>query len=112
MRLVSANFRTFVFLSLTAAGWAQQPFVPTVTATPGSPSRTLFGTYRGVLVRSNDLGATWIPLYVTEPGLPQPPVQSLAIDASNPNIIYLATTIAAGAFWKSTDDGSTWSKAN
>ena len=113
MRLVSTNFRTAVLLlSLTSAGWAQQSFVPTVIKTPGYPSQVLFGAYRGALVSSNDLGAHWIPLYVTEPGLPQPPIQGFAIDANNPSTLYLATTIAAGAFWKSSDGGTTWVKAN
>src|SRR5580693_769940 len=113
MRLVSSNFHTAVLLlSLTSAGWAQQSFVPTVTKTPGYPSQVLFGSYHGVLVRSNDLGAHWIPLYVTQPGLPQPPIQGFAIDANNPSTVYLATTIAAGAFWKSSDGGPPWAKAN
>jgi hypothetical protein len=114
MRLVSANFRTTVLLSFAAVGWAQQTFVPTVIATPGSPSQVLFGTYNGFLIRSNDLGMTWLPIYVTQPGLPQPPIQGFAIDAtdSTGNTLYLATTIAAGAFWKSTDGGATWATAN
>ncbi len=112
MRLVSANFRIVVLLSFTAAGWAQQSFVPTVTNTPGSPSQLLLGTYHGFPVRSTDLGVSWTPIYLTQPGLLQPPVQGFAIDASNPNIVYLATTIAAGAFWKSTDGGATWAKSN
>ncbi len=112
MRLVSANIRIALLLSFAAAGWAQQSFVPTVISTPGSPSQVLFGTYHGVLVRSSDLGTTWVPIYVSQAGLPQPPVQGFAIDSNNPNILYLATTIAAGAFWKITDGGATWTKAN
>jgi uncharacterized protein (TIGR03437 family) len=51
-------------------------------------------------------------VYITEPGLPQPPIRGLQIDATDSNTLYLATTIAAGALWKSTDGGVTWAKSN
>lgn len=102
--------KTILFL-LAGAAWAQQPFVPSVTNTSGTPSKTLFGLYKGSLVRSNDLGATWTPIYVTEAGLPQPPVKGFEIDALDPATVYLATTASAGTFWKSGDSGATWSKA-
>jgi uncharacterized protein (TIGR03437 family) len=72
----------------------------------------LYAVYLGSLVKSSDLGATWTPLYVTEPGLPQPPVNGFEVDGNNPNTLYLATTTVAGTFWKSTDAGATWAKAN
>src|SRR5579871_4724856 len=83
--------------------WAQQSFVPQVIATPGSPSTILYGLYHGALLRSGDLGATWAPLYVTQPGLAQPPVVGLEINPLTSSTVYLATTLAKGAFWKSTD---------
>src|ERR1700734_4054675 len=102
----------FAFLLLAAVGWAQQAFVPTVIKTPGSPSQVLFGTYHGALLSSSNLGSTWLPVYVTEPGLPQPPINGFEIDSTQPNTLYLATTIAAGALWKSSDGGATWNKSN
>ncbi|HEX5431098.1 MAG TPA: hypothetical protein VFW83_03975, partial [Bryobacteraceae bacterium] len=101
-----------VVLSFASAAFAQQPFVPKVIATPGSPSRALYAVYNGALVRSSDLGSTWIPVYVTEPGLPQPPVKGFEIDLLNPDTLYLATTVADGSVWKSADGGATWAKAN
>jgi len=47
-----------------------------IAAAEGSPSQVLYGrSSTGAtfsLVRSADLGKTWIPLYVTEAGLQQP----------------------------------------
>jgi uncharacterized protein (TIGR03437 family) len=83
-----------------------------VLATPGSGSRILWGSYNGALIRSKDLGVTWTPIYITEPGLPQPPVLQFDIDVVDPNIVYLSTTLVAGGIWKSTDGGTTWVKAN
>jgi uncharacterized protein (TIGR03437 family) len=102
-----------VFTSFfTQSIWAQQQsFVPKVIATPGSPSTILFGVYGNALVRSANLGITWTPLYITQAGLPQPPVNGFAIDPLNPNTAYLATTAAAGLLWKSTDGGVTWAQA-
>jgi uncharacterized protein (TIGR03437 family) len=91
--------------------WAQQSFVPTVIATPGSPSTILFGVYGGALSRSADSGKTWTPIYITQAGLPQPPVNGFAVDPLNSSTVYLATTYAGGMFWKSTDTGQTWVQA-
>ena len=75
MKLVRANI-LLLFSALCL--WAQpQPFFPRVLATPGDPSQILYGVYNGALVQSTDLGHTWTPLYITEPGLPQPPVSAL-----------------------------------
>ncbi len=93
---------------LTPATWAQQSFAPVVIATPGAPSSILFAVYGNELVRSADLGTTWTPLYLTQAGLPQPPVKGFAVDPLNANNVYLATTAAAGTFWKSADGGVTW----
>lgn len=105
------KFLLFVSLLVASALCAQQPFAPAVIGTPGAPSTTLYGVYGGELVRSMDLGNTWAPLYVTQAGLPQPPIVGFAVDPTNPNTLYLATTLAAGAFWKSTDAGNTWAQA-
>ena len=103
----------FLLIPFTiAAAWAQQSFVPQVIATPGAPSTILYGLYHGNLVRSADLGSTWAPLYLTTPGLPQPPVQGFDFNPLSPSTLYLATSVAAGTFWKSTDGGATWAKSN
>ena len=105
----------FLFLSAVLGSFtvrAQQAFVPTVIATPGSPSNTLYGTYGGALVRSSDLGNTWVPLYVTQAGLPQPKIIGFAVDPSLAGTVYLATTMAGGTLWKSADGGNTWTQAN
>lgn len=107
-----SNFLAVCLLSAAPLIWAQQSFVPTVLATPGTPSTILYGVYGGELVRSQDLGKTWTPLYVTQAGLPQPPIGTFAMDPSNPSTLYLATTIAAGAIWKSSDGGNTWAQAS
>jgi uncharacterized protein (TIGR03437 family) len=105
-------FQAACLLSLTSAMWAQQSFVPTVIATPGSPSSILMGMYGGALSRSVNLGQTWTPLYLTQAGLPQPPVNGFAVDPLNSSTMYLATTFAGGMFWKSTDSGQTWVQAS
>jgi uncharacterized protein (TIGR03437 family) len=103
----------FLTCALATVAWAQQQsFAPLVVATPGAPSQVLFGTYGNTVVRSADMGTTWTPLYITQAGLPQPPVNGFAVDPQNPNNVYLATTIAAGTFWKSTDGGQTWTQAS
>jgi uncharacterized protein (TIGR03437 family) len=94
-----------------AAALAQQSFIPNVLATVGTPSKLLYGSYHGVLLRSIDNGSTWTPMYVTEPGLPQPPILKFQVDSSNSNILYLGTTQAAGGFWRSNDSGITWVQA-
>src|SRR5712691_5863106 len=87
---------------------AQQPFVPNIIAFPGLPNQAVYGVYKGFLVRSTDYAATWVPAYVTEGGLPQPPVKGFAVDPVQESTLYLATTLAAGGFLKSTDAGVTW----
>jgi uncharacterized protein (TIGR03437 family) len=71
----------------------------------------LYGSYNGALVLSSNGGNAWIPMFVTAAGLPQPPVTGLIIDP-NTGALYLATTTAAGAMWRSLDGGNTWTNAN
>src|SRR6516225_2709687 len=110
--------RSTIFLSLTSSLLltqtlrAQQPFAPTVLASSGGTSSVLWGSYNSALVRSTDRGLTWLPIYVTAAGLPQPPVLTFDIDSGDPNIVYLGTTLAAGGVWKSSDGGTTWVSAN
>lgn len=91
---------------------AQQPFAPSVLASSGGKSTILWGSYNGNLVRSLDLGVTWLPIYITTAGLPQPPVLTFDIDSGNPNMVYVGTTLAAGGVWKSIDGGATWTPGN
>jgi uncharacterized protein (TIGR03437 family) len=108
MRLV----RAILFLLTGVCLWAQpQPILPQVLATPGDPNPVLYGVYNGSLIVSPDRGRTWTPMYVTEPGLPQPPALAFAIDALDHDVLYLATTQAAGTFWRSADRGATWRRA-
>jgi uncharacterized protein (TIGR03437 family) len=106
------TFPAVCLFFLTSTIWAQQSFVPLVIATPGYPSPTLFGVYGGDLVLSANSGTTWTPIYITQAGLPQPPVNGFAVDPLNTDNVYLATTIAAGTFWKSADGGNTWLQAS
>ena len=99
-------------LLLTQSLRAQQPFAPTVLASSGGTSSVLWGSYNSALVRSTNRGLTWLPIYVTAAGLPQPPVLTFDIDSGDPNIVYLGTTLAAGGVWKSSDGGTTWVSAN
>ena len=77
-------------------------------ASSGGNSKILWGSYHSALVKSTDLGVTWLPIYITQAGLPQPPVLQFDIDSGDPNIVYLGTTLAAGGMWKSADGGATW----
>lgn len=99
-------------LLLTTSLWAQQPFAPSVLAASGGKSTILWGSYHNNLVRSLDLGVTWLPVYITTPGLPQPPVLTFDIDSSDPSIVYVGTTLAAGGMWKSVDGGNSWGPGN
>ncbi len=81
-------------------------------ASSGGNSKILWGSYHSALVKSTDLGVTWLPIYVTQAGLPQPPVLQFEIDSGDPNIVYLGTTLAAGGMWKSVDGGVTWTPGN
>src|SRR6185295_3620466 len=105
-------FRRSVLFSLTLAALGQQSFSPVIRATPGA-SPILYGTYGSAIVRSDDQGATWRPLYITEAGLPQPPRYAMDVDAnSDTGVFYITPTFETGPVWKSTDSGATWTLAN
>ena len=106
-----------IFKSLDAgATWNQ------VTGTPPNllllgldPQGTLFGGIRptGGLFKSSDGGTTWQPLGV---GIPiATALESLAIDPSNANTLYIAgRPMLSGPFnttaFKSTNGGASWSQ--
>lgn len=67
-------------------------------------SGTVIAATKYGLLRSEDFGATWSPIkLVTAPG--QVNIQAVGMDASNPDVLYYATT---ATFYKSADGGATW----
>jgi uncharacterized protein (TIGR03437 family) len=108
------GFITFALWLWAAAGAMAQVTInlsPSLVRTPGTPSQVLYGVANGVF-RSTDGGASWTAVYLTEPGRPQPLVNSLVIDSRNPAVLYASTPVESGAVWKSTDSGTTWTRAN
>ncbi|HLX43438.1 MAG TPA: hypothetical protein VKR43_08385 [Bryobacteraceae bacterium] len=101
--------RLIIFILSATAAWSQQSFLPAVIA--AAPNGTLYASHNGALLLSTNGGSTWIPMFVTAPGLPQPPVKGLIIDPAS-GTLYLATTTAAGAMWRSQDGGTTWTNTN
>ncbi len=113
MNLSSMRLLSLVLLVATL-GFSQQSFQPLVLATPGTPSRVLWGLTSGTnssLIRSDDLGSTWVPVYIAEAGMPQPAVNFFAIDRNSDSTLFLSTTADAGGFLKSVDNGKTWRSA-
>jgi uncharacterized protein (TIGR03437 family) len=93
--------------------------VPALALDPGyngTTNRTVYaGAAQGGVWRSTDNGANWIPLTDGQPSLA---VGSLAIDPTNPNVIYVGTgegNRSADTYYglgvlKSTDGGATWAQ--
>ncbi len=91
--------------------------IPAIALDPGyngTTNQTVYvGAAQGGLWRSTDNGANWIPLTDSQPSLA---VGSLAIDPTNPNVIYVGTgegnrsadTYYGLGILKSTDGGATW----
>jgi photosystem II stability/assembly factor-like uncharacterized protein len=91
--------------------------VSTVVFDPGyngSTNQTVYlGAAQGGVWRSRDNGATWTPLTDDQPSLA---MGAIAIDPTNPNIIYAGTGEAhfsgdsyyGAGLLKSTDGGATW----
>jgi uncharacterized protein (TIGR03437 family) len=82
----------------------------------GIGNRTVYaGAAQGGLWRSRDNGATWTPLIDDQPSLA---IGSLAIDPSNPNVIYVGTgegnnsgdSYYGAGLLKSVDGGATWAQ--
>ncbi|MGH9753973.1 MAG: WD40/YVTN/BNR-like repeat-containing protein, partial [Blastocatellia bacterium] len=93
--------------------------VSTIALDPGyngSSNQTVYlGAAQGGVWRSRDNGATWTPLTDDQPSLA---MGAIAIDPTNPNIIYAGTGEAhlsgdsyyGAGLLKSTDGGATWAQ--
>lgn len=86
-----------------------------ITPHPSNDDIVYVGTPSGGIWKSVDGGLTYAPL---SDELPQIGVSSIAIDYTNPNIIYIATgdddagdSYSVG-IWKSTDAGATWNQTD
>lgn len=93
--------------------------VSTIVLDPGyngASNQTVYlGAAQGGVWRSRDNGATWTPLTDNQPSLA---MGAIAIDPTNPNIIYAGTgeghraddTYYGAGLLKSTDGGATWTQ--
>ncbi|WP_298318538.1 T9SS type A sorting domain-containing protein [uncultured Aquimarina sp.] len=85
--------------------------VNTIIVDPVDPNKYYAGTPAGGIWKSEDAGASWVPL---SDELPQIGVSAIAIDPVDTNIVYIGTgdddandTVSVGLL-KSTDGGQTW----
>src|SRR5437870_11023320 len=84
-----------------------------VAGVPGDPTVYYFGGVAGGVWKSTDAGSTWQPVFDKE-GVSS--IGSIAVAASDPNVIYVGTgeacirgNISFGdGVYKSTDAGKTW----
>ncbi|MEO6725257.1 MAG: hypothetical protein ABIP14_08135, partial [Blastocatellia bacterium] len=109
-----ANGQTF-----TASGSAVSGRVTAITLDPGyngTTNQTVYvGAAQGGIWRSTDNGANWTPLLDNQPSLA---VGAIAIDPTNPNVIYVGTgegnrsgdSYYGQGLLKSTDGGATWAQ--
>ena len=83
---------------------------------PGDPARVFRVSRPGGIARSLDGGHTWLPLREGLPGDEHATfVLSLAIDPTEPNVVYAGTGGWVGnghGVYKSMDGGDTWATAN
>lgn len=77
-----------------------------IAISPSKPETVFVATYNDVL-KSKNGGTTWVAL---KQGLSAARIQSLAIDPTNPAIVYAGTF--ADTVYKSTDGGNRWSVHN
>ncbi len=103
--------------SATGAGLNSNPIVYDLQVDPQNPDTLYAGTrsltpifappYGGGAYKSTDGGASWAPI---NNGLAEDWVYSLAIDPSNPSIVYAA--LHTQGVSKTTDGGKTWKTIN
>jgi photosystem II stability/assembly factor-like uncharacterized protein len=100
------------FNHVNTGSWSSgQGRVNVVVVDPNNPNTIYIGAPAGGIWKSTDAGQNWIPL---SDYLPQIGVSGIAIDHTNPDIIYIATgdkdasdTYSIGVL-KSIDGGQTW----
>jgi len=86
-----------------------------VVGVPGDPNTYYVGAASGGIFKTTDCGAHWEPIFDSQP---VSSVGSLAIAASDPNVIWAGTgetfirsNVSAGnGIYKSTDGGKTWAR--
>ena len=100
-----------------AVGGTNMGRVNCIEFDPTNPKTVYIGAPDGGVWKSTDSGATWAPKFDKQPTLS---IADIAIDKSNPKIVYAATSDAFGygsPFWggtysvgvrKSLDGGTTW----
>jgi photosystem II stability/assembly factor-like uncharacterized protein len=84
-----------------------------VTGVPGQPHTLLAGAVNGGVWKSDDDGRTWTPIFDSEP---TQSIGAIAVAASDPRIIYVASgeglhrpDLSVGdGMYRSTDAGKTW----
>lgn len=77
-----------------------------IAISPSKPETVFVATYNDIL-KTKDGGKTWVAL---KQGLSAARIQSLAVDPTNPAIVYAGTF--ADTVYKSTDGGNRWSVHN
>lgn len=100
-----------------AVGGTNMGRVNCIEFDPSNPKKIYLGSPGGGIWKTEDFGSNWKPIFDKQPTLS---TGDIAIDKTNPKIIYVATSDAFGygsPFWggtysvgvmKSTDEGATW----
>ena len=84
--------------------------ITAVAGVVGRPNLYYVGTPNGGVWKTDDGGRTWTPIFDS---VPIPSIGALAVSASDPNVIYVATGEQGKGqgIFKSTDAGKTWLSA-
>jgi photosystem II stability/assembly factor-like uncharacterized protein len=105
--------KEFKALKYRAIGPAAGGRVSRVTGVPGDPTTYYAATASGGVWKSSDGGTTWKPIFDDQP---ISSIGSIAVAASNPNVVYVGSgeanirgNVGAGnGIYKSVDAGKTW----